>query len=105
MYIKLVGVYISDIHLQVLYTPTSFLQEVYMKFIHLLLSNLIGQNVQAMVQMVIPASVVTCTQCSTVYTYALRLVSKATPFLRLKGVACETKRVTYVGTCDSTAIM
>ena len=24
MYIKLVGVYISDIHLQVLYTPTSF---------------------------------------------------------------------------------
>ena len=50
MYIKLVGVYISDIHLQVLYTPTSFLQEVYMKFIHLLLSNLIGQNVQAMVQ-------------------------------------------------------
>ena len=48
MYIKLVGVYISDIHLQVLYTPTSFLQEIYMKFIHLLLSNLIGQNVQAM---------------------------------------------------------
>ena len=47
---KLVGVYISVIHLQVLYTPTSFLQEVYMKFIHLLLSNLIGQNVQAMVQ-------------------------------------------------------
>ena len=52
MYIKLVGVYISDIHLQVLYTPTSFLQEVYMKFIHLLLSNLIGQNVQAMVQVI-----------------------------------------------------
>ena len=50
MYIKLVGVYISDIHLHVLYTPTSFLQEVYMEFIHLLLSNLIGQNVQAMVQ-------------------------------------------------------
>ena len=44
------GIYISDIHLQVLYTPTSFFQEVYMKFIHLLLSNLIGQNVQAMVQ-------------------------------------------------------
>ena len=40
------GVYISDIHLQV------FLQEVYMKFIHLLLSNLIGQNVQAMVQVI-----------------------------------------------------
>ena len=53
MYIKLVGVYISDIHLQVLYTPTSFLQEVYMKSIHLLLSNLIGQNVQAMVQIAI----------------------------------------------------
>ena len=49
--IKLVGVYISDIHLQVLYTPTSFLPEVYMKFIHLLLSNMIGQNVQAMVQL------------------------------------------------------
>ena len=42
MYIKLVGVYISDIHLQVLYIPTSFL------------SNLIGQNVQAMVQDVVP---------------------------------------------------
>ena len=55
MYIKLVGVYISDIHLQVLYTPTSFLQEVYMKFIHLLLSNLIGQNVQAMVQVIVIA--------------------------------------------------
>ena len=53
MYIKLVGVYISDIHLQVLYTPTSFLQEVYMKFIHLLLSNLIGQNVQVMVQVIV----------------------------------------------------
>ena len=47
------GIYISDIHLQVLYTPTSFLQEVYMKFIHLLLSNLIGQNVQAMVQVTV----------------------------------------------------
>ena len=32
------------------YTPTSLLQEVYMEFTHLLLSNLIGQNVQAMVQ-------------------------------------------------------
>ena len=30
------------------YTPTRFLQEVYMKYIHHLLSNLIGQNVQAM---------------------------------------------------------
>ena len=32
------------------YTPTRFLQEVYMKYIHLLSSNLIGQNLQAMVQ-------------------------------------------------------
>ena len=38
------NVYNSLIHLQVV------LQEIYMKFIHLLLSNLIGQNVQAMVQ-------------------------------------------------------
>ena len=35
------------------YTPTSLLQEVYMEFIHLLLSNLIGQNVQAMVQIIV----------------------------------------------------
>ena len=35
------------------YTPTSLLQEVYMEFIHLLLSNLIGQNVQAMVQVIV----------------------------------------------------
>ena len=38
------------------YTPTSLLQEVYMEFIHLLLSNLIGQNVQAMVQARVPYS-------------------------------------------------
>ena len=37
-------------YIQVLYTPTSFLQEVYMKFMHLLLNTLIGQNVQATVQ-------------------------------------------------------
>ena len=41
------------------YTPTSLLQEVYMEFIHLLLSNLIGQNVQAMVQLAITSC--TCT--------------------------------------------
>ena len=42
----------QDINFRYTCTPTSFLQEVYMKFIHLLLSNLIGQNVQAMVQVI-----------------------------------------------------
>ena len=69
MYIKLVGVYISDIHLQVLYTPTSFLQEVYMKFIHLLLSNLIGQNVQAMVQILMHSEDYTILLMSYLFNY------------------------------------
>ena len=58
MYIKLVGVYISLIHLQVyIHLLQVFYKRycihMYMKFIHLLLSNLIGQNVQAMVQVYI----------------------------------------------------